>query len=82
MKARFAPSYSTRNALSNGTRNSVSNFCAELYLFPERVTYDDITKLVKTKLCTKYLNEKTPNGKIMPKSNFLILSMFSSSLSS
>ena len=36
MKAGSASSYVARNVLP---KNAVTNFCAELYLFPERVTY-------------------------------------------
>ena len=38
-KGVFLPSYSLHFALSRGTANAISNFCAEWYLFPERVTY-------------------------------------------
>ena len=41
MKAGSASSYVARNVLPFGTKNAVTNFCAELYLFPERVTYVD-----------------------------------------
>ena len=40
MKAGSASSYVARNVLPFGTKNAVTNFCVELYLFPERVTYE------------------------------------------
>ena len=39
MKAGSASLYVARNVLPFDTKNAVTNFCAELYLFPERVTY-------------------------------------------
>ena len=36
---RFSASYSVSVTLSNDMRNSISNFCVKMYLFPERVTY-------------------------------------------
>ena len=38
---RFSASYAASVALSKDMRNLISNFSPKMYLFPERVTYDE-----------------------------------------